>query len=155
MHPTRIFKSPEELEKAWNEYKEYTKKQAKLWPKVQYVGKDGMRVEDYPMMPISTDGFEIYCYNNYGCVNQYFQNKLNYYDEFVTICSRIKTEIRDQHITGSMLGFFNPSITQRLHGLKESTEAIVTNKIQVLNLDPLDDTTDNITKEDSRTKEED
>lgn len=150
MHPTRIFKHPDELEKAWEEYKQYTKEQSKQWPKIQYVGKNGTRVEDYPMMPISNDGFEIFCYKNYGSVHQYFKNQDGLYNDFMPLCHTIKTEIREQHITGGLLGFFNPSITQRLHGLKESTEAIVTNKIQVLNVDPLDDTTDNITKEDSK-----
>jgi hypothetical protein len=60
MHPTRIFKTPEELEKAWEDYKKFTTQEAKKWPKVQYVGKDGYRVEDYPMLPISTDGFIVW-----------------------------------------------------------------------------------------------
>ncbi len=44
------------------------------------------------------------------------------YQEFVSICSHIKKEIRSQQITGGMLGMFNPSITQRLNNLVEKTD---------------------------------
>ena len=33
MHPTRIFKKPEDLEKAWRAYKEDLKEKAKAWVK--------------------------------------------------------------------------------------------------------------------------
>ena len=57
MHPTRIFKSAEDLKQAWEEYKEWIDSQAQKWVKIQYVGKDGMRVEDKPPMPYDLDGF--------------------------------------------------------------------------------------------------
>lgn len=122
MHPTRIFKAPEELWNAWLKYKAKRKEDAKDWPKVQYVGRDGERVEDYPVLPLTMEGFYIYCYDNHGDVKEYFLNREGYYNDFTTICSRIKDEIRDNQITGGMLGNFNPSITQRLNGLTEKTE---------------------------------
>jgi hypothetical protein len=121
-HPTRIFKHPDELEKAWEEYKEDLKLQSTKWAKIQYVGKDGERVEDFPKLPLIMDGFEVFCYKNYGTVKQYFDNKDGYYSEFVPICSRIKQEIRTDQITGGLLNMYNPSITQRLNGLTEKTE---------------------------------
>ena len=123
MHPTRIFKTPDELWTAWGNYKVKRKEDAKQWPKVQYVGKDGYRVEDYPVLPLTLDGFCVYCYDNHGVVKHYFDNTDNYYDDFCVICSRIKQEIRDHQITGGMLGQFNPSITQRLNGLVEKAES--------------------------------
>lgn len=122
MHPTRIFKYPHELWNAWLAYKAKRKEDAKDWPKVQYVGKDGYRVEDYPVLPLTYEGFEVYCFDNHGTVHHYFDNKEGYYSEFGEVCSRIKKEIRDHQITGGMLGQFNPSITQRLNGLTEKTE---------------------------------
>lgn len=122
MHPTRIFKSPEELEKAWIEFKEDTKNQSNEWKKIQYVGKDGNRVEDSMKIPLTLEGFERFCRNKYGCVSQYFDNKDGYYTEFVAICSYIRKEIRENQIIGGMLGFFNPSITQRLNNLTEKQE---------------------------------
>jgi len=122
MHPTRIFKTPEALEKAFNEYKEDLKEQSKEWLKVQYVGKEGERAVDPQKVPMTMEGFERFCYDHYGNVGQYFDNKDGYYDDFVAICLRIKKEIRENQIIGGLLGFYNPSITQRLNGLVEKTD---------------------------------
>jgi len=122
MHPTRIFKSAQELEFAWQAYKEHLVVEAEKWLKVQYVGKEGQRMEDAYKLPYTMDGFEVFCYNNYGTVEQYFKNQDNYYSEFIPICSHIKKEIRENQITGGLLGVYNPSITQRLNGLAERTE---------------------------------
>lgn len=122
MHPTRIFKNPEELEKAWISYKEFLKDEAYNWLKIQYVGKEAERVTDTYKLPYTMDGFEVYCYKNYGCVNQYFDNKDKLYNDFVTICSYIKKEIRENQITGGLLGIYNPSITQRLNSLVDKQE---------------------------------
>lgn len=150
MHPTRIFKSPEALEKAWDEYKIFLSQDAKRWPKVQYVGKDGKRVEDYPKLPLVKEGFEVFCYKNYGNVGQYFDNKGGYYADFVAVCSRIRTEIRQDQITGGLLGMYNPSITQRLNGLREVTQnENINHNVTILNIDPLDDSADDSIKEDS------
>jgi hypothetical protein len=143
MHPTRIFKTPEALEKVWIDYKKDLSHQASKWEKVQYVGKDGERREDYPKLPLTLDGFEVYCYEHYGCVGQYFDNQKSNFNDFIAICSRIKKEIRADQITGGMLGFYNTSITQRLNNLKEQTDNINHNNINILNIDPLDDSNDN------------
>lgn len=130
----RNFKTPEDLKKAWDHYKTDLKEQAESWPKVQYVGKDGVRVEDYPVLPLTMEGFEVFCIDNYGYVHQYFTNQDDGYQDFLPICSRIKKEIRNQQITGGMLGMFNPSITQRLNNLKEATETNVNGVIYNANL---------------------
>mgnify|MGYP003656027909 CR=1 FL=1 len=44
------------------------------------------------------------------------------YKDFYTVCSRIRKEIREDQITGGMVGQYNPSITQRLNSLKEQIE---------------------------------
>lgn len=136
MHPSRIFKTPDELEIVWKEYKDNLKEEAKEWIKVQYVGKDGERMTDPLKLPYTMDGFEVFCYKNYGCVNQYFDNKDGYYEDFVTICSHIRKEIRSNQITGGLLGVYNPSITQRLNNLAEN---VITSTPKVMNIDPLSD----------------
>ena len=125
MHPKRIFKTPEELYHKFKEYKESLIEEAKKWPKVQYVGKDGNRVVDYPKLPLTLEGFEVYCYNTVGQIDSYFKNVQGYYDDFLPICSQVKKEIRQDQITGGLLGNYNPSITQRLNGLTEKTESKV------------------------------
>ena len=122
MHPTRIFKHPDELLEAWEKYKKHLQTKALEWPKVQYVGKDGARVEDYPKMPLTLEGFYVFGYEHYGTVKSYFINERELYGDFTTICSRIKEEIRHDQITGGLLGQYNPSITQRLNGLTEKTQ---------------------------------
>jgi len=122
MHPTRIFKHPDELKAAWLEYKGSLKEAAKSWPVIQYVGKDGERVEDYPKLPLTMEGFYVWCYENKGTVKEYFLNREGRYDDFNTICSHIREEIRADQITGGLLGKYNPSITQRLNGLTDKQE---------------------------------
>ena len=126
MHPTRIFKTPDELEQAFEMYKQDLIKQSDEWQKIQYVGKDGERKADNFKLPMIMDGFEVFCYKNFGCVNQYFDNKDGLYSAFVTICSHIRKEIRTNQINGGLLGIYNPSITQRLNNLVEKSETSVT-----------------------------
>lgn len=131
MHPTRIFKSPDELELAWKLYKEDLIKQGEEWLKVQYVGKDGSRMTDAMKLPYTMEGFEVFCYENYGTVEHYFRNSDGNYNDFCTICSHIKKEIRSNQITGGLLGVYNPSITQRLNSLVEKSETKVDTSIQI------------------------
>ena len=134
MHPTRIFKKPSELETAWNEFKEDVKKQSFEWIEIKHVGKDGDEKQIPKKVPLTMEGFERFCYNNYGCVNQYFDNPDNYHNDFITICSRVKKEIRENQILGGMLGFFNPSITQRLNSLVEKQQTEITGGLNIPNL---------------------
>lgn len=122
IHPTRIFKNPEQLYQAFEEYKKDLEKRSKDWLKIQYVGKDGDRVADPQKLPMTMEGFKIFCKKNYGCVKQYLENKDGYYEDFVEICSYIAMEVRENQITGGLLGFYNPSITQRLNGLTEKVQ---------------------------------
>lgn len=122
-HPTRIFKTEEDLLKVWEDYKHSLKVANQDWEKVQYVGKDGVKKVDYPKLPLTFEGFKVYCWDSLiGNIEQYFVNKDELYNDFVSICARIKTEIRKDQIEGGMLGFYNPSITQRLNNLTERTD---------------------------------
>lgn len=134
MHPTRIFETDKDLEKAWNEYKEDVKEQSKEWLKVSYVGKDGDKVEEPQKVPYTLEGFKRFCRNKYGCIEQYFVNQDNYYDDFISICRAIKDEIRENQIIGGMLHFYNPSITQRLNNLTERTKTEHSGGINIPNL---------------------
>lgn len=135
----KYIETPEALLELFERYKADLKEQAKEWEKVQYVGKDGFRAVDHMKVPLTMEGFRRFGYNNNVTVKNYFDNKDNVYKDYYTICSRIKDEIRENQITGGLLGVFNPSITQRLNGLKEQTENVNTNNnISILNIDPLD-----------------
>lgn len=131
MHPTRIFENTDALNKAWEEYKEDLKLQANEWIRVQYVGKDGQKKEDPVKVPYTFEGFKRFCRKNYGEIEQYFTNQGGYYDDFVGICHAIKDEIRENQIIGGLLGFHNPSITQRLNNLAETTNG----KLEIKEID--------------------
>jgi DNA polymerase II small subunit/DNA polymerase delta subunit B len=55
-------------------------------------------------------------------LSDYFENKDNRYSAFIRICSRIKRGIKNDQITGGMVGQYNPSITQRLNNLTERVD---------------------------------
>jgi hypothetical protein len=141
MHPTRIFQDKDSLYKAWEEFKEDLKHQANEWVKVQYVGKDGTREVEPQKVPYTFEGFKRYCRLHYGEVEQYFTNQDGYYNDFIGICRAIKEEIRENQIIGGLLGFHNPSITQRLNNLVERVENKVdlNERKPIFGDNPLDD----------------
>jgi hypothetical protein len=132
MHPTRIFPEEKDLAKAFEEFKLDLIEQSNEWLRVQYVGKDGQRTTDPQKVPMTFEGFKRFCRKHYGCVEQYFVNQDGLYDDFISICSHIKEEIRENQIIGGLLGFYNPSITQRLNGLKEQSETEINAKIETI-----------------------
>ena len=125
VHPTRIFKTEDDMHAAWENYKKHVREvEDAKWLKVQYVGKDGDRATDKLKVPYTLEGFQRYCRSvaKIGVIDQYFQNQDGYYDEFIAICRAIRDEIREDQIVGGLLGVYNPSITQRLNGLADKKE---------------------------------
>ncbi len=88
----------------------------------RYVGKEGDRMVDPQKVPYTFEGFKRYCRVKYGEVEQYFTNQDDLYKDFIGVCRAIKEEIRENQIIGGLLGFYNPSITQRLNGLAEKQQ---------------------------------
>ena len=70
------------------------------------------------------EGFENYCFEKkiINDLGDYFSNKDERYNEFATICSRIRKHIRQDQIEGGMANIYNSSITQRLNGLVDKQE---------------------------------
>jgi benzoyl-CoA reductase/2-hydroxyglutaryl-CoA dehydratase subunit BcrC/BadD/HgdB len=135
-HPTRLFHTEDDLLKVWNDYKDDLEERSKEWEKVQYVGKDGERVVDHMKVPLTFEGFKRYCWDNkIGCIEQYFTNQDNCYTDFIGVCSRIKTEIRENQIIGGLMGVWNPSITQRLNGLADKSEIDLKTEPRIFNID--------------------
>lgn len=118
----------ESPEKMWEYFLAY-KEEVKSNPiKVQdYVGKDAEMVYREKERPLTIEGFECWCYDNdiISDLSQYFANTEQRYTEYQTICSRIRKSVRNDQIEGGMAGIYNPSITQRLNGLKEQTENVI------------------------------
>jgi hypothetical protein len=119
----RNIDTPETL---WNLFQEYIvdlKTKESEWLKVQYVGKEAQRMEDSFKLPLTFEGFKRYCWDvELGCIEQYFKNQDELYKEYIPICSRIKNSIRENQITGGIIGVFNPSITQRLNNISDNID---------------------------------
>lgn len=121
--------SPQKMWEYFLEYQKHTKKgprKVKDW-----VGGMAMEVTREKEIPLTLEGFENWCENNDIITNidRYFANLNNDYEEFRSICTRIRKNIRQDQIEGGMAGIYNASITQRLNGLTEKQD--VTNTIKL------------------------
>lgn len=116
----RNLESPEQLYNLFNKYKDHVKANPRI--KSVFGGKEFEERAEPLERPLTMEGFEVFCWDEVGQIEQYFKNIDKRYSEYIPICSRIRKEIRDDQITGGMVGQYNPSITQRLNGLKEQVE---------------------------------
>ena len=118
--PKKI-QDPKELEDIFEAYKTYTKTNPRF--KYHLNQRTGDMVGEPLEVPLTIEGFEIYCYNKFDfTVKHYLENTDKRYEDFSTISTRIRKEIRDDQIKGGMVGQYNPSITARLNALKEQIE---------------------------------
>lgn len=154
---TKKIESPEKLWELFQEFVKFKKDDPILVH--DFVGKDGDSVERKKERPLTIEGFECYLYDQgiIGDLSHYFANTESRYGDYLTICSHIKKYVRCDQIEGGMAGVYNPSITQRLNGLKEHIDSTVTNNVSILSVDPLSEinnatTINNSTKKDSGTK---
>jgi len=118
----KAIESPEVMYQLFQEYCEHTK--ANPIKVKDWVGGMAKPVVREKEVPLTMEGFEIYGFRQGYVVglDQYFANREERYEDFVSICTRIRKEIRDDQIRGGMAGIYNPSITQRLNNLVEKTE---------------------------------
>lgn len=135
MAKNKYIETPEKMLEMWQAYKQ----DAKANPRYKYeLDRKGALIAIPLEIPLTQESFEAYCYTVYNvCVGQYFDNPDGRYDEYIAICSRIRTERRADQIIGGMVGQYNASITQRLNGLSESVKADHTSggeKINIISL---------------------
>ena len=116
----RNLDSPEQLYELFIRYKEDVKANPRI--KSVFGGKEFEERAEPLERPLTMEGFEIFCWHEVGDVEDYFLNRDKRYSEYTAICSHIRKEIRRDQIEGGMVGQYNPSITQRLNGLKEQVE---------------------------------
>ena len=118
----RNLNSPEQLYELFIRYKQDVKANPRI--KSVFGGKEFEERAEPLERPLTMEGFEVFCWDEVGQVEQYFKNVDKRYGEFIPICLRIRKEIREDQITGGMIGQYNASITQRLNNLKEQIEQI-------------------------------
>ena len=120
MRPKKI-KDPKQLEEIFKEYKSYTKTNPRF--KYHLNQRTGDMVGEPLEVPYTLEGFEIFCHDKHNfTAKHYLENTNKAYEDFCTISTRIRKEIRDDQIKGGMVGQYNPSITARLNALKEQIE---------------------------------
>jgi hypothetical protein len=145
---TKYIKDPQQLWELFLAYEIEVKSTPRI--KVEYVGKDGMRVDTPLECPLTMEGFECFVMDNtemtYPDLSNYFEGKNESYADYFPISARIKKKIRKDQIEGGVVGLYNASLTARINNLKESTENTnINTNISILNIDPLDDSTDHNT----------
>ena len=122
------FKLIESPERMWELFVEY-KASIKSDPIIvgDWVGGMAMPVDRKKERPLTMEGFDNYLFEKgiIDGVQNYFANTNDAYTDFLSICSRIRTAIRQDQIEGGMAGIYNPSITQRLNGLVDKSESRV------------------------------
>ena len=116
----RNLNSPEQLYELFIRYKQDVKANPRI--KSVFGGKEFEERAEPLERPLTMEGFEVFCWDIVGEVEDYFKNRDKRYEEYTPICSRIRKEIREDQITGGMVGQYNASITQRLNNLKEQIE---------------------------------
>ena len=126
MGRNKIITDPQVL---WDLFEEY-KTECKSYPIIiiDYVGKDATPVNRMKEKPLTFEDYEEYVACQDGMpldLGDYFGNNDKRYNDFASICSRIRRAIRADQIRGGMAGIYNPSITQRLNGLVDKTETKV------------------------------
>ena len=118
-------KDEEQLWELFLEYKQYVKDNP--YKVIDYVGKNAEMVYREKERPLTFEGFECFVWEKGVSkgIDHIFSNQNGRYKRFLSICSRIKKEIRNEQIQGGMAGMYNPSITQRLNNLVEKTQTTV------------------------------
>jgi hypothetical protein len=130
----KYIETPEKMWELFVEYATLTKNSPRY--RTQFVGRDGVMVKEPLERPLTLEGFELYLAEKdiIEDISHYFCNLDNRYSNYIAICSRIRKSIRKDQIEGGMVGQYNPSITQRLNGLKEQTETELKGSINIPNL---------------------
>ena len=133
----KYIETPEKMWELFEAYRKEVKKNPRI--KIEYVGKEGDKVETPVEQPLTVEGFKCYCYEHAGDPNGYFKNLDGAYDEYLPIITRIREIIRQEQITGGMTGFYHPNLTARINNLREQQEINGSLNIKPLNIDPLSD----------------
>lgn len=137
MSKKKYIETPDKMWELFADYKKFVKDNPRYI--YQLAQKLGEPVKVPMEVPLTMEGFSIYCYEKIGTIRDYFDNRDNRYDKYVHICRIIKEEIRQDQIVGGMVGQYNPSITQRLNNLADTTNVNANVSTPIFGENPLDD----------------
>lgn len=109
----------------WNLFNDYVDKVKSTPFKIKdWVGKDADAVEREKEKPLTMVGFEKHCYSEGYTedLSRYFANTDNAYSDFSAISRHIRNCIKDDQISGGMVGIYSATLTARLNGIADKTE---------------------------------
>lgn len=133
----KYIETPEKLWELFQEYKKEVKENPRI--KVDYVGRDGDKVETPIERPLIIEGFKTFCAYKVGDIQAYWNNRDNEYSEYSTIVTRIKEEIRAEQVDGGLVGFYNSNLTARVNGLTDKKELEHKGGLSIPNLPDIGD----------------
>ena len=121
----KYIESPEKL---WELFKEYVKhEQSNPMKRIEYVGKDGNKVETPLETPITFEGFECYL-SDKGIIEDlghYSANTDKSYDSYRTIITRIRNNCFVHNFKGAAVGLFNANLIARKLGISDNANQVV------------------------------
>jgi len=107
----------------FQKYRKQTKSRKRIIQKATGRGVMNQEME----IPLTIEGFSNWLFENNITSNlhDYLANTRGAYDNFSSICKRIREIVRQDQIEGGMCGQYNPSITQRLNNLVDKQETVI------------------------------
>ncbi len=116
-------KTPEIMWEHFQKYRKQTKSRKRIIQKATGRGVMNQEME----IPLTIEGFSNWLFENKITSNlhDYLANTRGAYDNFSSICKRIREIVRQDQIEGGMCGQYNPSITQRLNNLVDKQETVI------------------------------
>lgn len=116
-------KTPEIMWEHFQKYRKETKSRKRIIQKATGRGVMNQEME----IPLTIEGFSNWLFENNITSNlhDYLANTRGAYDNFSSICKRIREIVRQDQIEGGMCGQYNPSITQRLNNLVDKQETVI------------------------------
>lgn len=115
----KYIESPEKLWEYFTQYVEHEKNNPMF--KVEYVGKEGEKVNTPLQVPIIFEGFECWLADKeiINDLGDYASNKGGAYEAYSTIITRIRNNCFSQNFKGASVGLFNANIIAKKLGLIE------------------------------------
>jgi len=141
----KYIETPEKMWELFIEYVQHEKDNPMY--KTEYVGKDGEMVRTALETPITFEGFECYVADKeiISDLGDYTSNKDGRYEQYATIITRIQKNCFVHNFKGASVKLFDANLIAKKLGLIAKSENTNTEVIKILNIDPLDDSSDNST----------
>ncbi len=127
MSKHKYIETPAKLWELFETYRKEVKDNPRI--KVEYVGRNGDKVNTPIERPLTIEGFKTFCayqIENHVTIQHYWNNTDNAYDEYRTIVNRIREEIRSEQFDGALVNAYNSNLTARLNGLTDKQQIEVT-----------------------------